>query len=112
MKTFLIRFLTLVGGIFLVSYVFPGIVVEGVAPAFMAAVFLGIVNVFFKPFLRLIAFPLNLLTFGLFTLVINAAILWVTGVVIDGFYVTGFVQALGAALVISILVVFTQEFMR
>ncbi len=109
MKTLLIRFLTLVGGILLTSYLLPGIEVEGASAALAAALVLGVLNLLLKPLLRLVSVPLNLLTFGLFRLVINGFILWTTGVLVEGFLIIDFLSALAGAVIISILGILVQE---
>ncbi len=106
----LIRFVTLFVGVLIVSYVFSGIGADGVWPVVIAAVFMGLVNVSFKRVVRFVTGPLNVLTLGLFMFVVNGLILWVAGVVVGGFYVSGATSALAGALVISMIGFFTREF--
>ena len=76
-KGFLLQAAVGVLGFYLADYFLEEVVVEGTVFLFYAGVTLGTVNFFIRPLLRLITFPLRLLTLGLFTFVINIAIVWV-----------------------------------
>ena len=78
----------------LVSHFVPGIQVGGFGYALLAAFVLGIVNGIIRPLLILITLPATLLTLGLFLFVINALMLMLTGAIVPGFTVTGFVPAI------------------
>lgn len=89
----------------IVAYIFKdhGISLSGVWAAMKAALFLGIVNALIRPFVILLTLPINILTLGLFTLVINAAFFSLTAWAIDGFEVTSFWAALFGAILLSIV---------
>ena len=76
-------------------------------PFFAVALIFGVVNAFIRPVLKLLSLPLIVLTFGLFALVVNGLMLWLTsamaGVLGLGFHVTGFWAAFFGALVVSIV---------
>jgi len=81
------------------------------------AVILGLVNAFVRPLLKLLTCPLILLTLGLFTLVVNALTLllsaWVANTVFSvGFYVDGFWPAFWGALIVSIVSVVLNVFVK
>ena len=99
----LVRWLALTAAIVIASYLISGIEVSGFFSAFFAAAILGILNIFFRPILFILTLPINLLTFGLFTFVINALLLKMASGVISGFQVHGFWSALFGALVISVV---------
>jgi len=99
----LVRWLVLTAAIVIASYLISGIEVSGFFSAFFAAAILGILNIFFRPILFILTLPINLLTFGLFTFVINAVLLKMASGVISGFQVHGFWSALVGALVISVV---------
>ena len=67
------------------------------------ALVLGILNALVRPILLLLTLPLNILTLGLFTLVVNAIVFWVAAALSSSVHVTGFVGAFLAALVVSIV---------
>jgi putative membrane protein len=87
----------------LISYLFEGIQVDGIGWAFIAALFLGIFNAVIRPVLFILTLPINLVTLGLFTLVINGLMLWLTGKLLAGFHVQGFWSAVGGALILSLI---------
>ena len=102
MASLLIRWLILTAAILAASYLVDGIVVTGFWAAFFAAAILGLLNVFFKPLLIILTLPVNILTLGLFTLVINAALLKIASALIPGFDVHGFWPAVFGAVIISV----------
>ncbi|MCJ7687611.1 MAG: phage holin family protein [Desulfobacteraceae bacterium] len=99
----LVRWLVLTAAIVIASYLISGIEVSGFFSAFFAAAILGILNIFFRPILFILTLPINLLTFGLFTFVINALLLKMASGVIEGFQVHGFWSAVFGALLISVV---------
>lgn len=98
----LIRLLINALAILLVAYFVPGVFVAGFYTALIVAIVLGILNILVKPLLILLTLPITLITFGLFTLVINALLFWFSGTFIKGFYVDGFMAAFIGALVVSV----------
>jgi putative membrane protein len=77
--------------------------VTGFTSALAAAAVLGIVNAVIRPVLLVLALPLNLLTLGLFTFVINAAMLLLVSRVIPGLHIEGFVAALLGSVILSFI---------
>jgi putative membrane protein len=86
-----------------VAYVVQGIHVHGLGGAILAALILGIVNAILRPILIVLSLPLEVLTLGLFTLVINALLFWLVGALHVGMTVDGFWPAFWGALVLSIV---------
>lgn len=76
--------------IIITAYLLPGVSVAGLLPAAAAAVVLGLVNAFLRPLIILLTLPINILTLGLFTLVINALLILLTARIVPGFAVRGF----------------------
>ncbi|MBP7057552.1 phage holin family protein [Candidatus Gracilibacteria bacterium] len=85
------------------AYVIPGVHVGNFGAALITAIVLGILNAIVKPLLILLTLPVNILTLGLFTLVINAVIILIAAQIVPGFKVDGFLAALLFAIVISII---------
>ena len=102
MNGILLRWLMLTLAILVASYLLNGIQVSGFFSALFAAAVLGILNAFFRPIALLLTLPINILTLGLFTFVINAVLLMMASGVISGFNVEGFGSALLGALIISL----------
>lgn len=85
------------------SYLLPGVHVDNFTAALTTAVVLGIINLFIKPIILLLTLPLTILTFGLFTLVINALMIILASNIVPGFNVDGFWWAVIFSIVLSII---------
>jgi putative membrane protein len=99
----LIRWLILTVAIIVASYLLEGIHISSFFSAFLAAAILGILNALFRPVLLILTLPINILTLGLFTFIINALMLKMVSGVIPGFEVYGFWTAVFGSLIISIV---------
>lgn len=86
-----------------VAYVVPGVHVTSLGGALLAGLILGIVNAVLRPLLFLLTLPLQIITLGLFTLIINALLFWLVGVFHVGLIVDGFWPAFWGALVLAIV---------
>lgn len=84
------------------AYLVPGVSVTPWA-AFVAALVLGALNLLVRPFILLLTLPINILTLGLFSFVINAALILLTARLVPGFMVSGFLSALIFALVLMLV---------
>jgi putative membrane protein len=89
--------------IWIVSQLIPGFKVNGATSALIAAVVIGFVNATLGLFLKIVTFPLTLLTFGLFWLVINALMIELASAIVPGFHVAGFAAAFWGAIVLSLV---------
>lgn len=76
------------------TYLIPGVDVDSFWVAVVVAIVLGLVNAFVRPVVSLLTLPVNVLTLGLFSFVITALMVMLTGALVPGFIVTGFVPAL------------------
>ena len=103
MMAFFIRWLILAVSVMVASYLVDGIYVCGFPSAFFTAAILGILNIFFRPILLILTLPVNILSLGLFTFVINAVMLMMASGVISGFEITGFWAAIFGSLIISVV---------
>jgi putative membrane protein len=103
MKGILVRWLVLTAAIIVASYLLDGIQVKGFFSAFFAAAILGVLNAFFRPILIILTLPINILTLGLFTFIINALLLKMASGVISGFDVRGFWTAVFGSVIISVV---------
>lgn len=81
----------------------PGVRIESIGMSFVAAGILGIMNAVIRPIVLILTLPINLLTLGLFTLVINAFLLQLVASLVPGFSIEGFWAAFWGALVISLV---------
>jgi putative membrane protein len=103
MAGILLRWVISALGVLFISYLFDGVQVAGVGWAFIAALFLGVFNALIRPVVFILTLPINVVTLGLFTLVINGLMLWLTGKLLAGFAVHGFWTAVGGALIMSLI---------
>lgn len=96
----LIRLVINAGALFVVAYFVPGVHVTSIAGAFVAAIILGIANAVIKPILIVLTLPIEILTLGLFTFVINAILFWVVGHLGLGLVVDGWWAALWGSIIL------------
>jgi len=89
--------------IFTASYLLNGVHVDSLSTALIIAIILAILNVTLKPFLVLITFPITLLSFGLFLIVINVIVFRIASSLVSGFYIDGFLWALMYSILVSIV---------
>jgi len=89
--------------LFIVAYLLEGLEVEGITAALVAALVLGMVNAVIRPLILLFTLPLNVLTLGLFTFVVNAALLYLVAQVVRGFSVENFWAALLGAVLLTVV---------
>jgi putative membrane protein len=97
-----IRWIVSAIAIGITAYLLPGVSITLIG-ALVLAVVLGIINLYIKPVVMLITLPVNIVTLGLFTLVINAALVLLAALVVPGFHVAGFWWAMLFALVLSLV---------
>lgn len=99
----IIRLLINVLAFYITSYLIPGVVISGWQALFVIAVVWGILTAIIKPILIILTLPINILTLGLFTFVINAVLLLITSNLVPGFRIDGFGTAFLAAIVLTIV---------
>ncbi len=97
----LIHWLLNAFALIITAYLPTGIHINNYGTALLAAVVIGLLNVFMRPVLMFLTAPLNLLTVGLFTFVVNAVILWLAAIVVPGLTLESFWSAIFAAIVLS-----------
>lgn len=103
MLRFVIRWIAAALGIGAAAFILPGIDVSGVQPALVMALLLGLINATLRPILLILTLPLTILTFGIFALVINGAMLALAARFVSGVRVAGFGSAVLGAMVISVV---------
>ena len=103
MVNILLRWIVYALIIVFISWIIPGIEVDNFISAMLVCIIMALINTFIKPFLQIITLPVTIITFGLFTFVINALMLMLAGWIAPGFEVEGFVSALLGSLLLSLL---------
>ena len=89
--------------VWIVAHIVPGISVDSAWTALIAALAIGFVNATLGLLLKILTFPLTLMTLGLFWLIINALMLKFASVLVHGFQVNGFLSAFIGAIVLSLV---------
>lgn len=99
----ILYFLLVAGAMLVLARVLPGFRMAGWGPALIAAAVLGIVNAIVKPVLFVVTLPFTIVTLGLFLLVLNMIMLWLTAALVPGFEVHGVATTFVASLVLAIV---------
>jgi len=102
MKLF-VRLLVNALAVAITAYLLPNVTIDSFFTAVVVAVVLSIINTFLKPIVGLLTLPINLLTLGIFQVIINGAFIWFASQLIDGFTVVGFLWAVIFSVVLSIV---------
>ena len=89
--------------VWIVAQFVPGIHVSGITAALIAAVVIGFINATLGLLLKIVTFPLTILTLGLFWFVINALMLKLAAALVPGFEVNGFIPAFIGSILISLV---------
>ncbi len=103
MRIFLLKWFINTVSLFAVVNIISGITVRSWVSAVAAALVLGLLNAFLRPLILLLTLPANLLTLGLFTLLVNAFMFYLASVLVKGFEISDFGHAFLGALVFSVI---------
>ena len=87
----------------LAAYLIPGVEVQNVLTVILVAIVWGLINVFIRPFIILLTLPINIITLGLFTLVINALLVLLVSAIVPGFKIRDFGSAFLFAIVVWLI---------
>lgn len=89
--------------VFLAANILPDVDVDSFTTAIIVAVVMGVINAVLKPILLILTLPINLLTLGLFTFVLNAFLILLAANIVPGFHVNGFIPALILSFVLALI---------
>lgn len=98
-----IRFLINGLAVFLSGYILPGVIIDDYWAALLTAFVLGLLNLLVKPILIFFSLPITILTFGLFTIIIDTAVIFLAAYIVPGFVVVDFLSGVLFVLVLSVL---------
>jgi putative membrane protein len=99
----LIHWLLNAVALLIVTYIVPGFHVSGIVAALIAALVIGLLNATIGLFLKVITFPLTVVTLGIFWFVVNAIILKLASMFVPGFTIVGFLPAFLGAIVLALI---------
>jgi putative membrane protein len=100
---FLINILATTIAVFVVSQILPGVILDDITSAFIVAVVLGVLNTFVKPVIKILTLPITILTLGLFSMVINIALLYLTDYLVKGLTLTSFLTVVLFGFLVSVI---------
>ena len=103
MLRMLLHWLVSALAVWITSQVVPGFILEGAAAALIAAIVIGLVNATLGIFLKVVTFPLTILTLGLFWFVINAIMIELASAVVPGFHIRSFASAFWGGIVLTLV---------
>jgi putative membrane protein len=99
----LLRLLVTAAVVLAIAYVIPGVHVSSVLVALIVALVWGVITLIVRPILFILTLPINFLTFGLFTFILNALLFWLTAALVPGFSVSGFIPALQGSVILAVV---------
>ena len=108
----IVRWIVVTLSVMLVANVVPGIAVRDFYTALIVALVYGLLNAIVRPLLLILTLPINLLTLGLFTFVLNALLFWLVARIVPGFNVAGFAPAFWGALILWAVSYLTSAMLR
>ena len=103
MLGFIVQAVVTAIGLWASAKLVPGVEFTSTGSLIAAAVILGLVNAFVRPLMVILTLPLTIVTFGLFLLVVNAAMIGLTAMFLGGFAVDGLWAGIGAAIVTGLV---------
>lgn len=103
MLRMLLHWLVSALAVWITSQVVPGFILDGAAAALIAAIVIGLVNATLGIFLKVVTFPLTILTLGLFWFVINAVMIELASGVVPGFHIRSFASAFWGGVVLTLV---------
>ena len=104
----LIRLLITATAVVVAAHLLSGVTVVSFGSAIAVAIVIGILGLFVEPILQLIALPITVMTFGLFSIVVNAIVILLADGLLDGFDVNGILWAIGFSFIVS----FVSSFLK
>jgi len=96
--------------VYFTAWLLPGVSVKSFGASILVAIILGVLNAILKPILQFLSFPITILTFGLFLLVINTVIILIASWLMSSFHVENFWWALLFSVIMSIVVSIMESF--
>ncbi len=100
---YLMHWFIVATSLFITSRIVPGFRLRRFSSALIAAIILALANFFIRPALLFLTFPINILTFGLFTFVVNAAVLRLCAAVLKDFEISGWLSAIFGGLIFAVI---------
>ena len=103
MRSFMWRVIINGLALLLLAILIKGVHIDNIPSAFIAALVLGVLNAFIRPLLLLFTLPLNIMSLGLFTFIVNGLVLWMVTIFVVGFSISSFWLTVLSAILLSII---------
>jgi putative membrane protein len=97
------KWLVLSAAVVVAAYLIPGITVNALTTALIVGLVLGLINMFIKPILFILTIPINIITLGVFGLILNALLFWAAAYFVNGFTIANFMAALWGSILVSVI---------
>jgi putative membrane protein len=110
MVGYLVTVLATALSLLIVDIVVPGVDIANFPSAIIAAIAIGLVNAFIRPIVQVLSLPINFVTLGAFSFVVNGLLLWLTSVFVSGFTMNGIVAFIFAPIVLSFSSTFLNKY--
>ncbi len=99
----LVRVLVTAAALLLIANYIPGIAVASFTTAVIVALLWGLMGLTIRPILGILTLPITILTFGLFSFILNALLFWILAAFVPGFTVAGFIPALEGSVILMVV---------
>lgn len=99
----IVKFLVNGASVYATAYLLSGVSIESFWVALLVSLIISVLNILVKPILSFLSFPVTVLTFGLFTFIIDALIIFIASKIVPGFVVDSFVTAIIFSVVLTII---------
>jgi putative membrane protein len=99
----ILHVLATAAALLIIAHYIPGITIASFTTAVIVALLWGLIGLTIKPVLGLLTLPITILTLGLFSFILNAALFWLLSVFVPGFAVAGFIPALEGSVILSLV---------
>ena len=89
--------------VILTGWLTPGVQIRSFWSAIVVAIVLALLNIFFKPILIFFTIPITVVTFGIFLLLINSIVIYLTSKLVEGFYIRSFGSAILFSIILTVI---------
>ncbi len=106
---FILNLLANTIAVFVVSKLLPGVVLDSLITAFAVALVLGLLNTFVRPIVTILTLPINILTLGLFSFIINIGFIYLADYLVEGFSIASLLSVLLFGFLVSVVSSFLSK---
>ena len=93
----------------MVDYIVPGFELRNFQAAFVAAIAIGVINTFIRPFVQILALPFTIVTLGIAAFIVNAVLLLFAAAIVPGFEINSFLTAIISSIMLTLIIAFFEK---